>query len=272
MKYPEILRVLTQEPLLITPMAHSALLKLFQDHISLENAEFRASREGVDWCGKAVEVEQAGNVDGVFYIPVGGPIGRGLSKFEIGAGCVDVENIMDELDQFEEDNNARVAVFDIDSPGGMFSGTPELGNRIMRCQKPTASFMHQGCSAAFWLATSCDYSFAAPSGDVGNVGVYTYLLDRSKQFADAGIKPILISSGPYKGAGAPGIPLTKEQLGHLQSRVNEMAEMFYQHVESRRPEAKREDMQGQVFKPSSAVAKGLIDGIADSVTEVAALF
>lgn len=272
MKFPDILRLLTQEPLLITPMAHASLLKLFTDHLALDAATFRAQREGVDWCGEAVEVEQAGNVDGIFYIPVGGPIGRGLSKFEIGAGCVDVEDIMEELDAFEEDPNARAVVFDIDSPGGMFSGTPELGNRIMRVEKPTVAFMHQGCSAAYWLATSCDYSFAAPSGDVGSIGVYTYLLDRSKQFEDMGIKPVLVSSGPYKGAGAPGIPLTKEQLAHLQHRVNEMAEMFYQHVESRRPDASRDDMMGQVFKPSTAVAKGLIDGIADSVDEVASMF
>src|SRR5881394_2298270 len=271
MKFPQLLSILTEEPLLITPTAHASLLKLFEDHATLERAEFRATREGVDWCGEAVEVEHAGNMDGIFYIPIGGPIGRGLGKFEIGAGCVDVGDVMDELDAFENDSNARACIFDIDSPGGMFSGTPELANRIMRCEKPTAAFMNMGCSAAFWLAISCDYTFAAPSGDIGSIGVYSYFLDRSKQFADAGIKPVLISSGQYKGAGAPGIPLTKVQIQQMQDRVNQMAEMFYQHVEARRPEAIREDMQGQTFKASTAMEKGLIDGIENSVRDVAAL-
>jgi capsid assembly protease len=271
MRLPQILAQLTEEPMLITPTAHAALLKLFEDHTTLERVQFRAQREGVDWCGDAVEVEQAGLVDGIFYIPIGGPIGRGLGKFEVGAGCVDVGDVMDELDQFESDPNARAAILDIDSPGGMFSGTPELANRIMACNKPTAAFMNLGCSAAFWLAIACDYAFAAPSGDVGSIGVYSYFLDRSKQFEQAGIKPVLVSSGPYKGAGAPGVPLTKVQLQQMQDRVNEMAEMFYQHVEARRPEARREDMQGQTFKASTAMAKGLIDGVVDSVGEVAAL-
>jgi capsid assembly protease len=271
MKYPQLLTLLTEEPMLITPSAHASLLKLFEDHAALERAEFKAQREGVDWCGDAVEVEQAGLVDGIFYIPIGGPIGRGLGKFEIGAGCVDVGDVMEELDQFESDPNARACVFDIDSPGGMFAGTPELANRIMRCEKPTASFMNMGCSAAFWLAIACDYAFAAPSGDVGSIGVYSYFLDRSKQFADAGIKPVLISSGKYKGAGAPGIPLSKDQFAQLQDRVDEMAQMFYDHVQARRPEAQLEDMQGQTFKAATAVAKGLIDGVVDSVEEVAAL-
>src|ERR1041384_7532331 len=204
MRFPQILATLTEEPMLITPTAHAALLKLFEHHATLERAEFRAAREGVDWCGEAVEVEQAGLVDGIFYIPIGGPIGRGLGKFEIGAGCVSVEDVMDELDQFENDPNARALILDIDSPGGMFAGTPELANRIMRCEKPTVSFMNMGCSAAFCLAVSCDYVFAAPSGDIGSIGVYSYFLDRSKQFEQAGIKPVLVSSGPYKGAGAPG--------------------------------------------------------------------
>ncbi len=271
MKYPQILSTLTEEPLLITPTAHASLLKLFEDHAALSRDEFKAAREGVDWCGEAVEVEQAGLVDGIYYIPLGGPIGRGLGKFEIGAGCVDVGDVMDELDAFEEDINARACILDIDSPGGMFSGTPELANRIMACEKPTASFMNMGASAAFWLAIACDYAFAAPSGDIGSIGVYSYFLDRSKQFADAGVKPVLVSSGKFKGAGAPGIPLSKDQLQNMQDRVNEMADMFYQHVEARRPEAKREDMQGQTFKSSSAVAKGLIDGVVNGVWEVAAL-
>ena len=271
MKFPQSLSTLTEEPLLITPTAHASLLKMFEDHSSLERVQFRAQREGVDWCGEAIEVEQAGLVDGIFYIPIGGPIGRGMGKFEIGAGCVDVQDVMDELDNFEADPNARACLFDIDSPGGMFAGTPELANRIMRCEKLTVSFMNMGCSAAFWLAIACDYAFAAPSGDIGSIGVYSYFLDRSKQFADAGIKPVLVSSGQYKGAGAPGVPLTKAQLQNMQDRVNEMADMFYQFVEMRRPEASREDMQGQTFKAASAVQKGLIDGVMDSVRDVAAL-
>jgi capsid assembly protease len=271
MRFPQLLSVLTEEPLLITPAAHASLLKLFEDHATLERAEFRAAREGVDWCGEAVEVEQAGLVDGIFYIPIGGPIGRGLGKFEIGAGCVDVDDVMEELDAFEEDPMARACVFDIDSPGGMYSGTPELANRIMRCEKPTAAFMNMGCSAAFWLAIACDYAFAAPSGDIGSIGVYSYFLDRSEQFKAAGVKPVLVTSGPIKGAGVPGIPLTKAQLQHMQDRVNEMAEAFYEHVEARRPDASRENMGGQTFKASSAMDKGLIDDVCDSVREVAAL-
>ena len=271
MKLPQILATLTEEPLLITPTAHASLLKLFEDHTTLERAQFRAQREGVDWCGEAIEVEQAGLVDNIFYIPIGGPIGRGLGKFEIGAGCVDVRDVMDELDAFEADPNARACVLDIDSPGGMYAGTPELANRIMRCEKPTAAFMNQGCSAAFWLAIACDYAFAAPSGDIGSIGVFSYFLDRSEQFKAAGIKPVLVTSDPIKGAGVPGIPLTKVQMAFLQSRVDEMAATFYQHVEDRRPDASREDMGGQTWKAQTAVAKGMIDGVVDSVRDVAAM-
>jgi ClpP class serine protease len=43
--------------------------------------------------------------------------------------------------------------------------------------------------------------------------------------------------------------------------VNDIAEMFYSHVESNRPDSSREDMQGQVFKGDRAFSKGLIDQV-----------
>lgn len=267
MKLPALLATLTEEPLLITPAAHAALLKLFTDHATLDAETFKAIREGTDICGEDVEIDQAELQDGVTIIPVGGPIGRGLGKFEKGAGAVDVDDIHDEIDAAEDDPDCHSIMFNIDSPGGMFSGTPELGDRIMACQKNTAAFIGGlGCSAAYWLASSCDIVMASRSADVANVGVYCYLLDNSKRYEALGIKPEVISSGKYKGMGAPGVPLTKDQRAHLQDRINEMAEMFYRHVEDTRGDVSREDMQGQAFKAETALSKGFIDHIVPNLS------
>ena len=42
MKFPQILATLTEEPLLITPNAHAALLKMFEEHASLSREQFTA--------------------------------------------------------------------------------------------------------------------------------------------------------------------------------------------------------------------------------------
>lgn len=268
MKLPAILATLTQEPLILTPSTHAALLTTFREHSTRDMSK----REGVDSCGQSVELDQAEMVDGVMHIPVNGPIGRGLGAFEKGAGAIDVGDIWDDVEAADEDPNCRAIILHIDSPGGMYSGTPELADRIMQCTKPTAAFIPgMACSGGYWLASACDMVCATKSADIANIGVYCYLLDESKLYADAGLKPEVISSGEYKGMGAPGIPITETQRKHLQDRVNEMASTFYQHVQSVRPDVKLSDMKGQAFKSPAALGKGFIDMIVPDVDEVVAL-
>src|SRR5208283_793154 len=106
----------------------------------------------IDSCGEAVELDQMEVIDGIAHIPIGGPIGRGLGKFEKGAGAVDVADIGDDIDQAEEDPDVASILLDMDSPGGMFAGTAELGDRILQVEKPiyayTSGLM---CSAAYWI-------------------------------------------------------------------------------------------------------------------------
>ena len=91
-------------------------------------------------------------------------------------------------------------------------------------------------------------------------------------FKAEGLKPMLITSGEYKGMGAPGIPLDQVQIQHLQDRVDEMANQFCSHVMERRPLVNMDDLRGQCFKAQSALAKGFIDMIVPDLDAVVALF
>lgn len=268
MRPAAIISLLSEEPHIMVPSRIASLIKIFANH----RADPKSAREGVDMCGEDVELEQAELVDGIYHIPITGPIGRGLGKFEKGAGAIDVQDIADDLDAAEESADCRGIILHLDSPGGMYSGTPELADRIMRVEKPVYAFIPgMACSGAYWLAAACDMVFATKSADIGNVGVYCYMLDESKRFEADGVSPILVTSGEYKGMGSPGISLNKVQLAHLQSRVNEMASTFNQHVQTRRPDVSLDDLQGQCFKAPSALAKGFIDMIVNSIDEVEAL-
>ena len=87
MKYHQIMTALMEEPLLLTPASHASLVRLFDEHRGLSAEEFQARREGVDLCGEEVELEQMEIIDGIAHIPIGGPIGKDLGKFEKGAGA-----------------------------------------------------------------------------------------------------------------------------------------------------------------------------------------
>jgi ClpP class serine protease len=268
MRFPELLTLL-HRPMLIHPASHASYLQMFQDHQAQAREEFRAARPLKDFCGQ--DMPQAETVGGIFRLPIDGPMGRGLGEFEKQCGCVDYGDIIDELDQFEEDPNARAAILNFDSPGGACQGLKAVRDRIHACDKPVIAFSAGiVCSAAYDLAICCDEFWATADADVGSLGVYCYALDDSQRYADAGLKPILISSGKYKGQGAPGMPYTKDQLALMQEEVDELSEEFFARVEEARGGVSREDMEGQSFQGHRALEKGLIDGIANDISEVAA--
>lgn len=269
MNYAEILRVLCQEPLAITPAAHASWLSRFEAFLEWRSAE-REPGEGPS--GEIILREQAEVAEGVMMLPVKGPVGRGLGKVEKGVGCVDFSEIIADLDELEIDPNIRACVIDWDSPGGMVQGGLAVENRILACDKPIYSYSEgMMCSQAYRLACCTDGIFTTADADVGSVGVYCYMLDSSKRYADAGLKPVVIKSGPFKSMGAPGTSFTKEQIELLQAQVDELAEEFYYRVEEMRPGVSREDMQGQSFRGKTAMQKGFVDGIVNDIGDVAAM-
>ena len=263
MRYAAIRHTLSSEPMLITPDYRNALLEILDQHVALTRAEFRAAREGSTRSGDAVDLDQMEIVDGIAWIPVGGPIGYRLGKFEKGAGAVDVADITTDIDEAESSDEVSALVLDMDTPGGMVSGIPELADRIRACDKPICAWSGGGmiASAGYWLASACDGVFVTKSADVGSIGVYAPFTDLSKMAEMQGIKVKVFSSGKYKGMGVPGTEMTLDQQNFMQARVMEIAAAFYNHVRAMRTDVQDEDMQGQIFKADSALARGLVDGI-----------
>lgn len=272
MKYHEIISALTEEPLLITPAAHAGLYQLFEEHRTLSAEEFRAKREGTDFCGNAIEVPQMRVENGVAIIPIGGPIGSGFGKFEKGAGAVDVSDVAGEIEEAEDDPRVESILFNIDSPGGMVSGTPELADRILDCTKPTYAFTAGDmASAAYWIGCSVSMGiYATKTANLGSIGVYMPFLDSSEAMAKEGLKVDVITSGKLKGMGVPGTSLTAEQRDFLQTRILEIANMFSSHVMTQRPGAHVEDFDGRVLMGESARKRGLADAIVASIYDVPA--
>jgi signal peptide peptidase SppA len=270
MTLPAILQALTQEPLLLTPAAQASYLKMFEDHAAQSREDFRAERPAKDFCG--ADLPQAELVNGIYIIPVGGPIGSGLGRFEKEAGAVDCSDLCEEIGEIDDEPMCIGGILHVDSPGGMVLGIKGVADKIEACDKPIYAFTSgQMCSAAYWISCACDKVFATEDADVGSIGAYCYLLDRAKQYADAGVKPVLVTSGAFKGMGAPGVSLTKGQLAFLQERIDAIAEKFYTHVEAMRGKenVSREDMQGQVYAGDRAMSVGWVNDMAADVGEVA---
>lgn len=263
MRPPKLLEILTRTPLLMTPAA-------VESCVTLLNAthEIRAAREGVDYCGSAIELEQMTVEGALALIPVKGPLGCNLDAFEKGAGCTDYTDIIKDIAAANENPQVQNILLVMDTPGGMMGGLPECADAIIESEKPVYCFVPAGgtvASAGMWLAAVCAGRFLSPSAQAGSIGVYCAFTDMSERAKAMGIKVKVFSSGIYKGMGVPGTSLTADQEDYLQTSVLELADEFYQHIRANLGDIPDDAMQGQMFRATEAVKLGFADDILKSL-------
>jgi len=183
---------------------------------------------------------------------------------------IETAEVAQELYRLAGDERVKVVVLDINSPGGRVTGTPELAAAVKKlCVKKYvyAFTADMACSAAYWVASQCDGIYAAPSAQLGSIGVILPLLDSRLKLEKAGITIDVISAGKYKSAGTPCTTLSEEQRELLQNNVNDNWEVFKQAVTRRRNIA-AESMEGQSFTGEKAISLGLVDANINSLPQL----
>jgi signal peptide peptidase SppA len=200
--------------------------------------------------------------DGIVKLRIDGPMMRGPSKF---GGC-DTLALRDQVHQARLDPRTKGILLEIDSPGGMIAGTDELAREVASVKQPTVSRIESiGGSAAYWVASQTDHIYAARTAEVGSIGAMAVVTDSSGADEKKGYKVHVLATGPLKGVGIPGAPITEDQLSYLQSRVEEVGKFFLSALETgrKREYAKHAEewKSGRVWSASEALKLGLIDGI-----------
>jgi len=133
-------------------------------------------------------------------------------------------------------------------------------------KKPVYAYMSDQCTSAGYLVGSqARQVFGNENVASGSNGVYTMLADTSKMHAERGVKMHLIKAGKYKGIGAPGIPVSDDDLKTVQGRIDAFHSLFGKAVKRGRGMSSDElskVMDAQVFIGKQGVEAGLIDEIA----------
>ena len=208
--------------------------------------------------------------NGVAIIPVAGVIGHKVSAVSKLLGAVDTVDVIAAIELAAEDDDIDTIILDIDSPGGTVGGVPELAETVEDVQRAgvkkiyayTDSMM---ASAAYWMAAGANGIFAAPSAEVGSIGVYLPVMDTSKALAEKGVTVEIFKSGKYKAAGFPGVALDEEVRKHLQLEVMETYNEFAGFVKKYRADINYEYMQGQTLTGRKAAEVGRVDGTAKNI-------
>jgi signal peptide peptidase SppA len=211
---------------------------------------------------------------GVAVIPLQGviiPKAGGMSEM---SGGTSVERFRAAFRSAVASPSVSSIVLDVDSPGGMVDGVPEMAAEIRaaRAVKPIVAFANtEANSAAYWLASQAGEIVVSRSSRIGSIGVLTAHEDKSKMGEMKGLHTTLISAGRFKTEGNPFEPLSDEARVHLQGLVDDYYGMFVSDVAKGRgvsvSDVRGGFGQGRVVGARDAIAQGMADraGTLDSV-------
>ena len=175
------------------------------------------------------------------------------------------------IERAVEDPEIDSVVLDIDSPGGMVSGSYEAAEVLTQIRddstKPIIAVSNYlMASGAYWLAVAAAHEIvSAQTALTGSIGVLAIHEDASGAYEQQGIKLELISAGRYKAEGNDTEPLTDAARAHMQSQVDYAYGLFVNAVASARGAtagAVRSGYgQGRVLTATAALEENLIDRV-----------
>jgi len=177
------------------------------------------------------------------------------------------------LDYFEAElrdaysSDCDAIVLAIRSYGGYSYKIQEIVRLIDRVAQEKPVFAYTDtvmASAAYWIGSSADKIYAAPSAMVGAVGVYSEWLDFSKNWESNGIEQMLFRSGEDKARIGFDGQMRDSDKAEIQSEVEEFHSRFKECILAHR-NIEEEYLQGKIYSGGKALEFGFIDGFVDSL-------
>lgn len=204
--------------------------------------------------------------EGTAIIPVHGSLVNRGGFLDAMSGIMSYEKLKYQVSAAAADDDVVSILLDIDSGGGEAVGAFEASDVIRAASKvkPMVALANGlCCSAAYMIASGAPKIVTSRSSVTGSIGTVMLHLDRSKQLADAGIKPTLITTGKRKGDGNPFFELTDEVKGELKSYITRVNSLFVSTVAASRGITAEAvlAMEAGVFIGAEAIDQKLVDEV-----------
>lgn len=257
--------ILLNQPLSVEKGYLNSLILSFA--MGLKTNNFKSAEEIDFEMIEGVKLQQeSAQAQGVSSFPVVlniiGPIVKYSSWYYWGT-----QSILKLVQRLQNDESVSAIIFNIDSGGGMVSGTAELCNVIKNCTVPTVAFTNgYMCSAAYDIAAACDKRVAHPNADlIGSIGTMLSYQDFSAMFEKWGAKiyEMYAPQSSEKNAEFRALMQGDEKL--YQERLAYLAQDFIDRVSANVGEKLLDDgkvFKGKTYTPGGALAIGLVDELA----------
>lgn len=206
---------------------------------------------------------------GIAIIPIHGVMHQRLDMLAEISGGTSTDRIGRQITAAAHDDEVKVIILHVESPGGSIYGLHELSDVINRAKaiKPVIAQADSfAASAAYWVASQATELIVSPGGDVGSIGVFTLHEDISKMLEEMGVTETLIFAGDHKVDGNPFEPLSDDARKDMQARVNAAMDDFLAAVAFGRGKdvgiVSETFGQGRMVKFDEAVKRGMADRVA----------
>ncbi|MBH0113273.1 S49 family peptidase [Novosphingobium sp. YJ-S2-02] len=204
------------------------------------------------------------SADGILSIPVRGVLLHDF-PYQLFSWATGYTYLQKAFERGMADANVRAVAFVIDSPGGMVAGCFDAVDKMVAAKtKPVRAFAHEAAySAAYAIASVADHIAISRTGGVGSVGVVTMHVDLSRAMEERGITITYVHAGKHKVDGNPHEPLADDVKARIQTRIDELYEVFVACVSRGRGLDVQvvRDTEALTFTATQAVANGFADSI-----------
>ena len=204
--------------------------------------------------------------------------GDKIAVVDIKGVIASSRHIVEQIDNFTEDEGVKAIILRINSPGGGVGPSQEIYREVLRARekkKIIASMESVGASGGYYVACASDLIVANPGTITGSIGVVMEFSNVEDLLKKIGLRSYVIKSGKHKDIGSPLRDMTPNERSILQGVIDSVHGQFVRAVAEGRnmEESKvRRIADGRIFSGEQDKELGLVDrlGSLQDAIEIAA--
>jgi protease-4 len=192
-------------------------------------------------------------------------LGDKIAIVEIKGVITQSSGVIEEMNQYQEDEGVKAIILRIDSPGGGVGPSQEIHREVLRIKSKklvTTSMGSVAASGGYYIACASDLIVANPGTITGSIGVLMEFTNIEELFKKIGIKGVVLKSGEHKDIGSPFREMTPEEKQIVQGVIDNVHRQFVQAVAEGRKMDREEVIQiadGRILTGEQAKEIGLVD-------------
>ncbi len=193
--------------------------------------------------------------------------GEKIAILDLTGPIFEIQDKLDRIKRFREDETVRGILIQVDSPGGAVGPSQELASAVhhfSRTGRPVVTSIRSvGASGAYYVASSSDTIVANPGSIVGSIGVLVQFMEFKDLMGKIGVDYQVVKSGEFKDLGSPFRKMNERERDVMRRVIMDSYEQFLTHVLDNRPKLERGRLEkladGRVLTGRQAYESELVD-------------